>query len=263
MTIPQVLKSLIFLGLLFFAHWALGATHFLFDSQGNAQYFLDDFSTMVPVLRVRGELVSSGDLLVLESGEQIPFQKIIGFGNHTIVVQSNSNTASRIPKNFEPQTLEVFHGYRVTYNKLLEGIDKIFLANFLSVEVQSQYIHIVEKLQIDQLLDSFIFFGEGRESQKYKDLIEFLWAFRDVVDENDMSFQQVGYVQDRGWVLFDYGTKVHMTTDHNSSVLDSDLVRQIRGLPSQDYPLRDMILEDLLEREEERAIQRACLRVAS
>ena len=171
-------------------------------------------------LIVNGDVVIMGETLELDPGETFIFKRVLGAGLHTIVIEDFEGRAIRLPRILEEPIDRVGGNFQTTaeeqmtqhnlwfhqaYTRLSSRVEAKYLARIDYDSFQSDWVTTAELLSIRFLLSDFLGQDFDPESEVFEELIEFMEAFRHVrsLGPEFLPFQ-IGYVQGRGWVLFDY-----------------------------------------------------------
>ena len=175
-----------------------------------------------PQLEIEGQTVPTGATLNLESGEKFIFNRLLGFGFNTIILETSKGHVLRLVR--APKSIKTGIASKMRHALLWQAyfseaflllssrVPKKFLVQILDISYQSQYVIPVEALTIETTLDQYLNRNYKKSDLKYQELLEFFGGFKEVWSlGSDFFPMQVGYVPHRGWVLFDYGSGVRLT----------------------------------------------------
>lgn len=194
--------------------------HALFEfGRSLPRYFIDSIPSYG--LYVGDKKVNNGDILLLESGERITFQRLLGSGNFTIVILDQEGRAIRLTQFIDVLSMQMHEAFFESYLFLRSAVPTHRLANLDPKQYRSYYAHAVEFLPVELLLSDYLQTMPQNHDPKFKDLILFFKDFARVNTVGDFAPFQIGYVHNRGWVLFDYGSGVDLnkTAQPRSTVL--------------------------------------------
>jgi hypothetical protein len=154
--------------------------------------------------------IEAGDTLVFSDGKEFEIAGILGHGNVTMVLGLADGRVLRVPigRGFHRSRgyPEYISSFLLAYPELAEaGVPVVKVYEHESRE--GEYA-LVEKLEIAFTLEDLIkpqstIMGEQRD-RAVEGLIEFArktWAFSEI---GDFRAEQIAWVKDRGWVLFDF-----------------------------------------------------------
>lgn len=183
--------------------------HLLFEpNRSLPRYFIDSVPSYG--LYVGDKKVKNGDVLLLENGERIAFQRLLGSGNFTIVLLDQEGRAVRLTQFIDALSMQMHEAFFESYLFLRSAVPKHRLANLEPKQYRSYYAHVVEFLPVEQLLSDYLQAPLQKHDPKFKDLVLFFKDLSRVNTLGDFAPFQIGYVHNRGWVLFDYGSGVDL-----------------------------------------------------
>lgn len=188
----------------FISSLASAATYKLFDPEMSVPlYYVERGNLYVGKMRVM-----PGDELVLDTGEVIYFQRYLGSGSNTIVILDESFAAIRLTQLNDRLAMNVFVGFFETQMFLKTHLQEENLVQILDYQHQSMHAIRVEWLPIEDNLLDYLHSHFDKTQLKFKQLIDFLHQFKGISFLGDFTPEQVGYVYGRGWVIFDFGTRI-------------------------------------------------------
>ncbi len=194
-------------------------------------------------LYVDGRIIKNGDTLIFDTGESVVFKKYLGSGQNTIIFLDSLNRAFRLTQFIDERSIQMFVGYLETQLILSKHLPAKNLVQLdPKYQTQSDRVIVTEWLPIEGLLSHYFDPNVVMSEKKFKALVDFFETFRGIYSVGDLSAHQIGYVHNRGWVLFDFGPGVvfnKYTEPASSAVL------QIAQLESS---LNPKLLKRLLEK---------------
>ena len=168
-----------------------------------------------------GQTVQPGDVLVLETGEEIIFKKYLGQGYNSLVIEDQRGFAVRLSLFFGQEQLDHFHSYFMSQNELAKVLPKVNLVQLIWPEFKSLYAIKVETLKISTLLTDFVLTTPDLSDEpRFHELMVFFKHYSGVEKNNDFHPDQLAYVNGRGWVLLDFGNEVRLNREGQKTPLE-------------------------------------------
>jgi hypothetical protein len=175
-----------------------------FGQNASADFF-------APQLYIDGKTVLPGAEFLLETGESFVFRELLGAGFHTIVIRDMDNRVIRLARHIDVRTMEMHLHFMEAALLLSSVVDPRHIVQLGPDPFRSHYVTSVELLAIEMTLDEYLDQQPRQGDPRYQQLLEFFDAFHRVRRlGNDFLPKQIGYVANRGWVLFDFGAGVEI-----------------------------------------------------
>jgi len=188
--------------------------------------FPDDYQGVQPPYHVdieknfliNGTKVNEGDRLILETGEVLFFKRILDKSTNTIIFEDSSGRAIRMNIDYRKEGKRLtFKAYKSSMLLVNQYLPRRFSTEVLSDQLRSENVLIVEKIDISILAVDFLSSAQfSREDPRYMSFINFVNSFRVFSIIDDFHPYQIGWVENRGWVLFDVGVRVDLSSDQIS-----------------------------------------------
>lgn len=194
------IKSVVFLVLIPFFVYGGETDHLLFY-QNKPRYKVN--GDVRPTLVIENKVVKEGDRLVLETGEIIHFVRVLGSGTNAIVILDSQARAVRLIQFIHSIKVEL--DFQETYQFLKRYLPSKHLVQMIPNPFKSIYVRLVESLEIEIHLNAFLAKNPSLNDSKLLELFDFLEHFRNIPTFWDFYPFQIGYVNGRGWVIFDFG----------------------------------------------------------
>lgn len=157
--------------------------------------------------------VHKGDVIVLETGERIIFDHYIAQGGHSILIKDAAGDVIRMPILNTEASLEMNLSFLGSQMILSQALSKQHIVQSLYPNFKSLYAVKVENLDLKILAGDFLKTPRAFDSPMMIELADFLKDYSAVEFNSDFHPWQLGYVPNRGWVLFDFGAEVRMVPD--------------------------------------------------
>ncbi len=162
---------------------------------------------------IGGKPVLGNDRIIFDTGESVIFKHLLGFGDNTIIFEDLYGRAIRIPKtighgdDFTSGAIKyMFDGYRQAMSNINYAVAPSRSVKVYQEAFESENVIAVERIEIEETLDTYLSdIHLNRSDQKYSDLLTFLNDFRIFKYIHEFLPFQIGWVKNRGWVLFDIG----------------------------------------------------------
>ncbi len=173
-------------------------------------------------LSIFGVEVQPGDRIFFDTGESVIFQRGLGAGGNTALFEDTLGRVVRLglnPGDWDTRAATLRYGDALRdLNRLM---NKDFVVQMSPQQPQSEYVHFVEPLEIEVLLEDYLNSDTiDRNSLQYWHLLEFFEEISRFQFIGDFAPFQVGWVPERGWVLFDFDTPIRAHSGENRSSLN-------------------------------------------
>lgn len=198
---------------------AFGFDFFPFSEKSNSNfsfYQMDKSGNFF----INGRDVLPGDKIVFETGEFVFFKESLGFGGHSLVFEDDLGRAVRLTREFRRDEVDPsVDGFARSMALINQYLKPEFSVRLLDNQPESENVVFVERIQIQMRLREFLNQDlGGLQAFKYDKLITFLNSFRKFSRLSDFKPYQIGWVKERGWVLFDIGNKVELASSENEQL---------------------------------------------
>lgn len=197
----------IFFFLLCFFNLEASHIHRLFDSDGLQRYEIVERKGRHQIV-LNGESINFGDYVLIAPSKIIQFSRVLGAGQRTLVFEDENGRAYRLNRSTGPKFRLAFDGFLQTHRKLKALLPSKRLVDLVQGAPLGRDLVEVENLKISFLLSDYLNLGAKRFAEADEDLVNFLVDFKEVGALSDFHSRQIGWVQNRGWVLFDLGVMV-------------------------------------------------------
>jgi len=232
------LRNLVFLSFFLLTNFSYSLDHFPF-SDDHSDFSLPYYVNARNELLVVNNVVQAGDQIFFETGESVIFKKVLGEGRNTIIFEDSLGRAVRMNTDFQnTNRVIMFEGYRKSMSVINLTLDESRSVRVLQEQPKSQHILFVEMIEIELNAEEFLR-APDRRSAKYHSLLDFINSFRVFSVLGEFAPFQIGWVEKRGWVLFDIGEDAIVAESEQFQSITEELLHEWRGV------LPGYIIEDL------------------